>query len=72
MLYDNSEIFNNMTIWLPTEDEPEYIGTENLARVFNDCEVSKIFSLAAKIMLFFRSSCFRRITTILRFIMKTL
>ena len=43
MLYDNSEIFNNMTIWLPTEEEPEYIGTENLARVFHDCEVSKIF-----------------------------
>ena len=40
-------MFNNMTIWLPPEKEPEFIGTENLARVFHDCEVG-IFSLVAE------------------------
>ena len=41
-LYGNSGILENKSIWLPPAEEPEFLGSENLERVFQDCEVSTL------------------------------
>ena len=67
-LYEESDgMLWYASVWLPPAEETEFVGTEDLPRVFRDNEVSKKFHEVKNIRFL---GTLHLITTILRFIMK--